>query len=55
MQSDITYPIDVMANKDRLVILDGLHRLVKCKLLGMDKVKVRIISRSEIPNISKKG
>ena len=55
MQSDITYPIDVMMNKDRLVILDGLHRLVKCKLLGMNKVKVRIIPRSEIPNISKKG
>ena len=55
MQSDIAYPIDVMANKDRLVILDGLHRLVKCKLLGMNKVKVRIIPRSEIPNISKKG
>ena len=55
MQSDITYPIDVMMNKDRLVILDGLHRLVKCKFLGMNKVKVRIISRSEIPNISKKG
>ena len=31
MQSDITYPIDVMMNKDRIVILDGLHRLVKCK------------------------
>ena len=53
MDSDILYPIDVMANKERLVILDGLHRLVKCKLLGMDKVKVRIIPRSEIPNISK--
>ena len=42
-------------NKDRLVILDGLHRLVKYKLLGMNKVKVRIIPRSEILNISKKG
>ena len=48
-------PLDVMMNKDILVILDGLHRLVKCKLLGMNKVKVRIIPRSEIPNISKKG
>ena len=53
MNSDISYPIDVMANKERLVILDGLHRLVKCNLLGMNKVKVRIIPRSEIPNISK--
>ena len=53
MNSDISYPIDVMENKGRLVILDGLHRLVKCKILGMDKVKVRIIPRSEIPNIAK--
>lgn len=53
MASDISYPIDVMVNKERLVILDGLHRLVKCKLLGMNKVKVRIIPRKEIPNISK--
>lgn len=53
MNSDISYPIDVMENKGRLVILDGLHRLVKYKILGMDKVKVRIIPRSEIPNIAK--
>lgn len=53
MNSDISYPIDIMENKGRLVILDGLHRLVKCKILGMDKVKVRIIPRSEIPNIAK--
>ncbi len=53
MASDISYPIDVMENKGRLVILDGLHRLVKCKILGMSKVKVRIIPQSEINNIAK--
>lgn len=53
MKSDLSYPIDIMENKGRFVILDGLHRLVKCKLLGMDKVRVRVIPRSEIPNISK--
>ena len=52
MNSDISYPIDIMANKERLVILDGLHRLVKYKILGYDKIKVRIIPRSEIPNIN---
>lgn len=53
MGADISYPIDVMENKGRFVILDGLHRLVKCKLLGMKEVTVRIIPRSEIENISK--
>ena len=53
MASDISYPIDIMENKGRYVILDGLHRLVKCKLLGMKEVTVRIIPRSEISNLSK--
>lgn len=53
MESDISYPIDIMENKGRFVILDGLHRLVKCKLLGMNKIKVRIIPRKEISNLSK--
>ncbi len=53
MNSDISYPIDIMENKGRYVILDGLHRLAKCKILRMSKVKVRIIPREEIKNISK--
>lgn len=53
MNSDISYPIDVMENKGRLVILDGLHRLVKCKLLNMDTVKVRIIPKEKISEFAK--
>ena len=54
MNSDISYPIDIMENKGRYVILDGLHRLVKCRLLGYDKVLVRIIPREEIEHIRKR-
>lgn len=53
MNSDIRYPIDIMENKGRYVILDGLHRLVKCKILGYTEVNVRIIPRTEIKNISR--
>lgn len=53
MNSDIKYPIDIMENKGRYVILDGLHRLIKYKILGYKKVNVRIIPRTEIKNISK--
>lgn len=53
MAADESYPIDVMENKGRLTILDGLHRLVKQKIQGKDVVKVRIIPRSEIKNIAK--
>ena len=53
MMADERYPIDVMENNGRLVILDGLHRLVKQKIQGKDKVLVRIIPRSEIGNLAK--
>jgi len=42
-----------MENKDRWLILDGLHRLVKTKVLGKTKVEVRKISHTEIINIIK--
>ena len=53
MDSDISYPIDIMENKGRFVILDGLHRLTKCKILGHKEINVRIIPRKEIENIRK--
>ena len=53
MKSDLKFPIDIMWNKGRWLILDGLHRLMKAKILGLRKVKVRKIPRSEVPNILK--
>jgi len=53
MNSNLNYPIDIMQNKGRWLILDGLHRLIKSKILGMKKVKIRKIPRFEIPNILK--
>src|SRR3989344_2765886 len=54
LKSDMRFPIDIMRNKGRWLILDGLHRLMKAEILGMKKVRVRKIPRSEIPNISKR-
>jgi len=53
MSADINYPIDIMENKNHWLILDGLHRLVKAKILGHKKVNVRKIPRTEIPKIIK--
>jgi hypothetical protein len=53
MQSDLQYPIDIMENKGRWLILDGLHRLVKAKIQNNSKIKVRKIPRDQIPNIKK--
>ena len=51
MMVDLKYPIDIMFNKGRWLILDGLHRLVKANVIGIKNVKVRKIPRSVIPKI----
>lgn len=53
MRADLSYPIDIMFNKERWLILDGLHRLMKAQILGLDNVSVRKISREFIPQIMK--
>lgn len=54
MKADMKYPIDIMKNKGRWLILDGLHRLMKAYTQGMKKVRVRVIPRDKIPEIVKK-
>lgn len=51
LRADLVYPIDIMENKGRWLILDGLHRLMKAWILGEKRVKVRKISRDFIPKI----
>ncbi len=43
--ADLSYPIDLGMNPrvDKLVPFDGLHRMCKAKMLGMEKNKCRII------------
>ena len=51
--ADLKYPIDIMENKGRWLILDGLHRLVKAYTQGQKVVQVRKIPRSRISEILK--
>ena len=53
MKADLVHPIDIMENKGRWLILDGLHRLIKFSILNMQKVQVRKISQDLIPKIEK--
>ena len=53
MRADLSHPIDIMENKGRWLILDGLHRLMKAALQKQDTVQVRKIPRSRIPEILK--
>ncbi len=50
-KSDLNYPIDIIKNKERWLILDGIHRLVKAHKQGHKKIKVRIIPRKRLPEI----
>lgn len=51
IKADTSHPIDIMKNKGRWLILDGLHRLMKLYIQGAKKVQVRIIPREKIPDI----
>lgn len=53
MRADTSHPIDIMENKGRWLILDGLHRLMKLSIEGAKTIKVRIIPREKIPLILK--
>lgn len=53
MRANLVHPLDIMFWKSRWLLLDGLHRLVKAKQLGLKSVKVRKIPESAIPEISK--
>ena len=52
-QADLKYPIDIMKNKGRWLILDGLHRLMRAYIQGQKTVQVRKIPRDMIPKITK--
>ncbi len=52
MKADTSHPIDIMENKGRWLILDGLHRLMKLYIQGQKKVTVRKIPRGRIPDIT---
>lgn len=49
--SDLNYPLHVLNWKNRLLILDGVHRLLKAKLSGLDIIKAKILNENHIPNI----
>jgi hypothetical protein len=52
MNSNLKFPIDVAENKKgKWEILDGLHRLVKAKVLRLTKVNVRKISASQLKKL----
>lgn len=49
--ADLSYPIDILENHGKWLVLDGLHRLAKAYKQGQSNVKVRIVPRERLPEI----
>lgn len=49
--ADLAYPIDILRNHEKWLVLDGLHRLAKAYKQGQNKVKVRIVPQKDLPKI----
>ncbi len=49
--ANLNHPLDLMWTTDRLVILDGIHRLARLAYEGIPEARVRRIPRSAIPRI----
>jgi len=54
MRVDLSHPLDIMWWKNKWLLLDGLHRLVKASQLGWKKIKVRKVPKDAIPLIQKR-
>ena len=46
--ASLAYPLEVFRNRDRLMILDGVHRLAKAHALGLKEVMVRHVPESAV-------
>jgi hypothetical protein len=51
LDADLGYPIDLL-QRDRLIILDGVHRLLKADELGMRKLPCRVLDDAQFATIT---
>ncbi len=51
--ADLKHPLVVMRWRRRWTILDGVHRLLKWQLAGVDPVPVRVLDRSEVSPVTR--
>lgn len=52
VEADLSFPLDVVPWDGCIVIMDGLHRLLKAALLGRRSVHVRTVEATDLPRIS---
>jgi ParB-like nuclease domain len=53
MAADLRYPLDVVRREDgRITILDGVHRLLRAHLDGLESVRARVLEWEELDAIA---
>ena len=50
LDADLAFPIDLL-QRERLIVLDGVHRLLKADILGMSTVAVHILDAARFAEI----
>lgn len=51
LKVDLRYPIEIFQLKQRLMILDGIHRLACAIMLGHDNISVRFVPEDAIQKL----
>lgn len=51
LKADLRYPIEVFQFKQRLMILDGIHRLARTITLGCRKISVRYVPEDAVQKL----
>lgn len=49
--ADLSYPLHVIRRRERWLILDGIHRLVKAEMLGLDEIAVSTLDSPDLAKI----
>ena len=49
--ADLSYPLHVIRRRERWLILDGIHRLVKAEILGLDRITVLPLDPADLVKI----
>jgi hypothetical protein len=50
--ADLSYPLHVIRRRERWLILDGIHRLVKAEILGLDQITAAPLDPADLAKIA---
>lgn len=51
--ADLSYPVHVVPRRQRWLILDGIHRLVKAEMLGLSDILVATLAAGDVAKVAR--